>query len=1288
MRIVNYIVILMMTLLYYSTSIQLFVNAVADPCAVKKTVVFESFMNKGCMNRPTTLTAPGANFIDINLSGWNNEPVQVGKALARNNFLFSVWTNGTYRASWSYYGTDGTTVCQGTNDYRVEVQRSVLKVEHPQCPYGATVYSVTEPSLWVSVVNAQNVNVLLQNNMTTYASNLTLVGVDLVDQCNLNLVAKPKLNSLPQYVVTPEAVGSPGKLRLTNLQDYQTASLYDASNPSITFPFESETSTFTGIKLALMGQVILEVNSATCGVQRVPITIGWIQPKVSLDIYAYSCGSEHAVAFLTVDGIESPKIIYHGDLVPASPFPININPTYDISWYDPASSIGETNIPYEIPVWRYNVPYYTVIENPAATPNALTKIKFQYNGNFSNLRFDFAEIGSTGIVFENEIQTITLPFVSGPADLIVTSICEPFTIVYPYTSVTPSYHVVSKTCLDPMDLRITNAQYFQTISIETVDSGTPYTLHSVGGVFSNIPQSRGWILTATYVNSSETYSYSTIELYPQIDIRNNITVALENITGQDCGNLDADAVFTYDNKVVATKNINFDWSTQILISPNDNCYFQVTAPIPLPKVIANIEEPAVCKESYAKITFNYTTSPMPYVSINTTDVRVDVFYVQLLPGTYIINAGLNQDCSVPLTVVIKPTSSFSLFEKNVLVTPQDSNNCITPSGSIKLINATDTEQFSRYDIIGMPGTDNNGVWTLNSRVTPEILEFDHFYCGAGKMPIQVPTTPDNNIQYTIKDAHCSSAQSYLGDGKVIFSTPNNLYNFINNFDGYFHIPSKTWTDLTNGTHTIGITKSNACAWVFKLNIGNNDEYKLVPNPMRYEKIYGSSRSLLNITTPPLGSVYVNDLNDQQFFGSSMWPSEPANMFYLREWKGRIAPGISYGPNCNAYGELVYDLTPPNTPEPSFTMLPSCNGSSTVVLAAGVANSYNVYTPGGFLVTPTTSVRDGEQLNFYTKGSEYTGQYLMGYAPVTNQAFNVRVVNASCEGANDGQIIVTTNATGYTFALRSGEGDFIYPFDNETGTFSNLPSYDYNVIFISSFCLFEETFNVYNADETNTAPLKVLGAAICNTKDSKATISFSETYPGNSIAYTLNGVVYNESSIQLPVGSYSGLLNASTDSCLSANQAFQFQVTNNPIVATLTPDNCSVSVSITGGNSQTYTISLFDSTQQIYERVDGISTYKFDEVSLGQYTIVVTDDQGCQSDTFNIQVEECGRMRLFAPLFSATLLGVVSGYYIFQPGLAEISNEMNRKRREELELQKQQEEQQHNNNNNTNTTQKE
>ncbi|EGG16159.1 hypothetical protein DFA_09185 [Cavenderia fasciculata] len=1223
---ISFIIMMMMIIQMYNSSLYVFGGII--PCSAPYPITFNPIGNvDGCSTgNPFIYTMNGNTMIDVNVAGWDaSQGLRApDKILYANQFHFTFSQGGKYRANWTYYdATDGTTVCQGTNNYPIDITKPTFQIGHPQCPYGATTVFLTDIQLFVRVTNSKNqVDLVANQPVTMYDKIGKFVAQGPVTLCDMVYVTQPKSNKMPTMVIVPQSVSSPGTLQIVNFQDYTSLVLYSPVDPTMPFDYNTTTGVFYNIK-SLVGALtlMLEVESQQCGIQKVPVIVGWTKPSVSVEFKTFfpQCNSTHVQAFVTVAGVTNLKLTYGGNTV-TSPFAVDVailDP--EIGWEDLDTGIQETKT-YPLPTKAFNHPTYTVVENLFATPMNRTKLKFNYNGDFNNLRFEFAtnqQLSTTilgDIVIDNITNTVTLPFSSDVGQTIVTSICDPFQV---YITYQPAYvipYVVSKTCLDPMDVVITNAHLFQLpLTMTTDDQGTEVTITSSDtGVFYDVPIDRLWKMNALYVNSTLFPSFQE-QFKPAIDITPNVTLALFNVTGQDCGEASATAVFTYNNKVIETRTVQYTWQ-QVLGFPinQERCKDLVKVIAPLPNITISIENQPQCVESSGTIRFNYPTN-VDYVSIN-GETLADISTYNLYPGNYSIIAGGSQTCSRSFNLTILPVDPSNIFKKYIIITPQQKNSCAGGNAQIELINATNTDVFTSFSISGNGEGVPPGTWSVSSRFPPYLLDFDHAYCGIGQVSFVVPTEPIN-LQFTKIPTHCASTISQ-GDGQIILLGETQGLGYSQG--DYYHIPSRTFNGLVNQTYTFYLTRGSACTWTIQVSLGI-DEYKLIPI---IQPINGSIFALNNVTFP---NAYV-DVSQQT---NPLWPSEPWSKSYLSPMSASSQTSVSFNKGCGASSTLSYNLyNNNNKPEPTVIIPPSCNTrQSRVVLNKTLTDSWRTITNAGFVLSNNDIVKGGELLNFYHKVTfESTDQPFTPYGVFFSDDFTYEVVNASCPGAHDGKLIIHSKNPSLSFFLMLGEGDIYFAFDNETSTFTGLFAYDYRLAVISDTCYGEFSFDVGNKDATKQ-PAKTSGTAICNSKDTKATVTISQIYesdPNYALNYVLNGVLYNQSTIELPAGTYTGHVNASTDFCLVANQTISFSVTKSPIIATLTPANCSVQVAITGGNSVNYTISLFDKSQQnIIERVDGLSNYVFYQVDVGDYTVIVTDETGCQSDTFTLTVVQCG-----------------------------------------------------------------
>ncbi|CAM1341343.1 T9SS type B sorting domain-containing protein [Tenacibaculum aestuarii] len=233
------------------------------------------------------------------------------------------------------------------------------------------------------------------------------------------------------------------------------------------------------------------------------------------------------------------------------------------------------------------------------------------------------------------------------------------------------------------------------------------------------------------------------------------------------------------------------------------------------------------------------------------------------------------------------------------------------------------------------------------------------------------------------------------------------------------------------------------------------------------------------------------------------------------------------------------------------------------------------------------------------------------------------VTYNCDGT--GNITVTASPVGsYTYTLGADS--------NTTGVFNNVAVGSHTIsVAYGSNCTVEITENVVAGNEF-TATITGSTPNVCYESENGTITIDASNYGGVSYEYSTDGgtnwvtTTNNPTVVTVPDGTYNVQVRPNDASVVACTLPIGTITIANPtpvtVTATVTKEiTCDPATGATispvgdGGNGAPYSYELF----LVGGGSQGTTTTTFTNIAAGDYTVVATDSQGCESDPFPISV---------------------------------------------------------------------
>jgi gliding motility-associated-like protein len=579
-------------------------------------------------------------------------------------------------------------------------------------------------------------------------------------------------------------------------------------------------------------------------------------------------------------------------------------------------------------------------------------------------------------------------------------------------------------------------------------------------------------------------------------------------------------------------------------------------------------------------------------------------FTNLASGLYVGVITDNNGCTASVNVNINQASELSLTETHTDVVCNDDNGS-SNDGTATLTTTNGVAPFS-YTLNGV--TNGTGIFTGLSEGQYTGVVTDDNGCSAS-VSVTIGIAQPFTAQETHTDVVCNDGSGTSDDGTATLTATNGEGPFSYTLNGVTN-NTGIFTNLASGLYVGVITDDNGCKASVNVNINQASELSLTEThtDVVCNDDNGSSND---------GTATLTTTNGVAPFSYTLNGVTNGTGVYNGLAQGQYTGVVTDDNGCTASVSVTIGIAQPFTAQETHTDVvcnddngSSNNGTATITLTNGIAPFS--YTLNG--VTNGTGIFTGLSEGQYTgvvtddNGCTASVSVTIGIAqPFTAQETHTDVV------CNDGSGTSDDGTT--TLTATNGVGPFSYTLNgvtNNTGIFTNLASGLYvGVITDDNGCKASVNVNINQASELSLTETHT--DVVCNDDNGSSNDGTATLTTTNGVApfsYTLNGVtngtgVYNG----LAQGQYTGVVTddngctASVSVTIGIAQPFTAQETHTDVVCN--DDNGS-------SNNGTATITLTNGIAPFSYTLNGVTngTGIFTGLSEGQYTGVVTDDNGC------------------------------------------------------------------------------
>jgi gliding motility-associated-like protein len=638
------------------------------------------------------------------------------------------------------------------------------------------------------------------------------------------------------------------------------------------------------------------------------------------------------------------------------------------------------------------------------------------------------------------------------------------------------------------------------------------------------------------------------------------------------------------------------------------------------------------------------TGPLTYI-LNGGTPQNSGAYSGLGPGIYNIVISDINGCTTTSQLTINEPQLLSVNATNTPATCGNANGTIsiTSNGGISpytyTINGTSNGNSNSITGIGqgvysIVVTDQNGCSVNTSTNISNI---------AGPTLAAISST---NVTCNGQNNGAISIATTGGTTPIQYSINNGSTNSINSFFG----------NLAPGNYSVLVTDANGCTTAGNAQITQPTSLSI--NSTSSAATCGSNNGSFNVSAN-------GGMPPYQYSGNAGVSFQPSGNF-IGYGPGSYSIVVTDASGCSTNGNVSIS----NSAAPVVTSIPvsniTCNGygngSLTINVNGGVAPiTYSIN--GGFTTSTNNTFSNlgpGSYNILVTDGNGCTGSSTATISQPSSININSTTTNASCGNSDGTATISATGGSGtLNYSLNGGPGQTL-------GSFTNLAAGNYNIIVTDqSGC----TSSIVASVSNNTAPIisNVNGTPVDCSGNSNGTITINANGGTAPLTYSIdNGTNYQSSPFftALSGGTYSiSVLDANgclATSNISINEPVALTISTLQTNTTCGNANGTISSLATGGSTP-YSYSINNgSTSQ--------TTGSFVGLSSGNYSVLITDNNGCTAiSTVNIS-NLAGPVALLALTTNITCFGLTNGsitanatggsqplYYSLNGGSAQSSN---------------------------------
>lgn len=457
--------------------------------------------------------------------------------------------------------------------------------------------------------------------------------------------------------------------------------------------------------------------------------------------------------------------------------------------------------------------------------------------------------------------------------------------------------------------------------------------------------------------------------------------------------------------------------------------------------------------------------------------------------------------------------------------------------------------------------------------------------------VSISTTPSN----------CTAND---GTATAIVSGGSGNYSYLWNSGGN----TATSTNLPSGQITLTVTDGNGCVANETANVLTNTTLTSI------------TQTTTNISCAGIndGSISVSADGGTSPFDYTWYPNISSGNTASSLYAGNYAVTITDANGCTVFQNITLTEPLPLTVSAS-TSASTCgnnNGSALINVSGGTGN-YNYNWSSGSNSAFTNNLSAGFYAVTITDANGCTAFVPIVINEIEGPTLAISTLtNISCNGAQDGEVTLIANG---------GTGNITYtwiPNFSTTNTGINLPDGNYSVIATDiNGCSTTQQFSITEPDALS---LNIISTdALCNNSNDGTATVIADGGSGN-YSYNWSTGISSSSINNLIPGTYfvtvSDQNGCSQTSSVYISSPLPISLTTSADTIICSGQSTIISASASGGTGTLNYLWSNGSNSAINNVTPGVPT---------NYSVIVTDDHGCQSSAAFVQVD-------FYPALNATI----------------------------------------------------
>ena len=635
----------------------------------------------------------------------------------------------------------------------------------------------------------------------------------------------------------------------------------------------------------------------------------------------------------------------------------------------------------------------------------------------------------------------------------------------------------------------------------------------------------------------------------------------------------------------------------VVVQDANGCSFTTTATINNasgPTALATTFTDATCGNNNGTVTIGATTGgvlPLSY-SFNGGAFSTTTSYSGLAPGTYTIVVKDAGGCTFTTTVTISniggPTS---------LLVSTTNTTCGAANGTITCGAVTGGTAPYTYSVNASAFTGTTSYTSLVAGTYTVIVK-DANGCTFSTTATITNTGGPTAIATTLTNATCSTSNGSVALGAVTGGLPAYTYSF----NGSAFTSTISYTGLASGSYTIIVKDANGCTFSTVASITN------IPGPTAQATSTnpascGLANGAVNIGVTTGGTpAYTYSFNGGGFTATTSYTGLAAGTYAVIV---KDANGCTFTVNpavLNVAGPTALATTQVNT------TCGGANGSITIGAVTGGTGPYT-YSVNGSALSATTTYPGLVANTYNVTVQDANGCQFTTTVTITDlsglSASITAITNVSCNGGANGSVTVTASGSLAPYSYSFNGGAF-----GATGTFSGLTAGTYSIT------AKDANGCTIIVPVTITQPLVLTAVITAQTNvacfgGTTGSVTISASGGVNPYTYSLDGGAFVSSS------TFTGMSAGTHTITVKDGNGCTVVVTviitapaalalvGSSTNATCTAPNGSASVTVTGG-TPAYSYAWTPGA--------GSSGTSYTGLIAGNYTVLVTDFNGCTSST--------------------------------------------------------------------------